>query len=215
MRNQPLPLTPADAKLPSHPGAVAVEGPIYNPSTGDWSWYLTRPISLSGVGRLQAVAEVPLPSIMALLAPVGAVPGLRIYVERPDVMRLASLPHDEMKVGRLQVAAISSLGTDGVAFRLPPSMTTAPTIAVWRNTLYPDVQVALTLDLSMTMADWARDRNRLLIILAVACLLVLALAGTLYAALRQRERVDTERKRSRDLLDSAIESRSSACVSYM
>src|SRR4051812_28648576 len=52
-RNQPLPLTPPDAKSSPHPGAVAVEGPIYNPSTGDWSWYLTRPINLSGVGRLQ------------------------------------------------------------------------------------------------------------------------------------------------------------------
>ena len=213
-RNQPLPLTPPDASTASHPGSVAVEGPIYNPATGDWSWYLTRPISLSGIGRLQAVAEVPLPSIMTLLAPVGAVPGLRIYIERPDGLRLASLPHDELKVGKQQVAAISSLGTESVAFRLPSWLIAAPTIAVWRNTLYPDVQVALTLDLSVTMADWAKDRNRLLIGIAAACLLVLALASTLYAALRQRERIEKERKKSRDLLDSAIEAMSDGFVMW-
>lgn len=47
-RNQPLPLTPADAKLPSHPGAVAVEGPIYNPSTGDWSCTSRGPSACPG-----------------------------------------------------------------------------------------------------------------------------------------------------------------------
>ena len=151
---------------------------------------------------------------MALLAPVGAVPGLRIYIERPDGLRLASLPHDELKVGKQQVAAISSLGTDGIAFKLPSWLVTSPTIAVWRNTLYPDVQVALTLDLSASMADWARDRDRLLIALGVACVLVLALAGHLYAALRQRERVETERKKSRDLLDGAIEAMSDGFVMW-
>ena len=213
-RNLPIPLTPPDASNASHPGAVAVEGPIYNPTTGDWSWYLTRPINLRGVGRLQAVAEVPLPSIMALLAPVGAVPGVRIYIERPDGLRLASLPHDELKVGKQQVAAISSLGTDGTAFKLPSWLVTSPTIAVWRNTLYPDVQVALTLDLSASMTDWARDRDRLLIALGVACVLVLALAGSMYAALRQRERVEAERKKSRDLLDGAIEAMSDGFVMW-
>ncbi len=86
--NQRLPLTPSDATSSQHPGTVAVDGPAYNATTGDWSWYLSRSISLSGIGRLQAVAEVPVPSIMALLSPVAAVPGLRIYVRAAG--RLAS-----------------------------------------------------------------------------------------------------------------------------
>jgi diguanylate cyclase (GGDEF)-like protein len=43
---------------------------------------------------------------------------------------------------------------------------------------------------------------------------VLALAGTLYAALRQRERVEAERKKSRDLLDGAIEAMSDGFVMW-
>jgi diguanylate cyclase (GGDEF)-like protein len=213
-RNLLLPLTPPDASAASFPGATAVEGPIYNPTTGDWSLYLARPISLRGAGRLQSVAEVPLPSIMALLAPAGAVPGMRIYIERPDGLRLASLPQDELKVGKKQAAAISSLGSDSIAFNLPSWLIPSPNIAVWRNTLYPDVQVALTLDLSAALADWTRDRDRLLMALGVACLLVLALAGALHAALRQHERVEAERKTSRDLLDGAIEAMSDGFVMW-
>ena len=195
--NLPLPLPPPDASAAALPGAT-VEGPIYNSVTGGWSWYLTRPISLRTVGRLQAVAEIPLSSIITLLAPVSAVPGLRIYMERPDGRRLASLPHDELEVGKQQVAAISSIGPEGISLSLPSWLITSPTIAVWRNTLYPDVKVALTLDLSASLADWTRDRGRLLVALGVVCLLVLALAATLYAAVRQHERVEAERKRSED-----------------
>ena len=114
---------------------------------------------------------MPVPSILALLAPVAAVPGLRIYIQRPDGSRLASFPNDELKVGKYQVVAFSGLGPESVAFSLPSTVTTIPTVAVWRNTLYPDVQVALTLDLSVALADWVRDRDRLLIVLGLACLL--------------------------------------------
>jgi diguanylate cyclase (GGDEF)-like protein len=212
LRDLPLPLTPADSNTASV--TVAIQGPIYNPTTGEWSWYLTRPISLRGVGRLQAVAEVPVPSIMTPLAPVSAVPGLRVYIERPDGLRLASWPQDESKLGKQQVAAISSFGIEITAFSLPSWLTTSPTIAVWRNTLYPDVQVALTLDLSASMTDWARDRDRVLMALGVACLLVLALAGALFAALRQRERVEAERKKAHDLLNGAIEAMSDGFVMW-
>jgi light-regulated signal transduction histidine kinase (bacteriophytochrome) len=129
---------------------------------------------------------------------MGAITGLRIYIERPDGLRLASLPHDELAVGKVQRAPINSLGTDGIVFNVPRRFVTSPTIAVWRNTLYPDVQVALTLDLSANLTDWARDRDRQILALGVLCLLLLALAGTLYAALRQHEQVEAERKRSDD-----------------
>jgi len=212
--NQPLPLSLSHLDAALHPGATAVEGPVRNSATGDWSWFLVRPVTLPGVGYLQAVAEVPVPFITALLTPVGKIPGLRISIERPDGLLLAGLPHDELKIGRQLVPAIGSLRTDGIAFRVPPKTMRVPTLAVSRQTLYPDVEVTLTLDLSTAMTDWVRDRSRLLIAVSLVEILVFAFAAALCAALRQRERVETERKKSRDILDSAIESMSDGFVMW-
>src|SRR3974377_809238 len=77
-----------------------VGGPVRNALTGAWSWFLVRAITLQGVGRLQAVAEVPVPYVMSLLSPVGEIGGLRINLERPDGTLLASLPHDELRIGQ-------------------------------------------------------------------------------------------------------------------
>jgi diguanylate cyclase (GGDEF)-like protein len=212
-RNQPPPPIPPPQGAP-HPGTVAVQGPLRNPLTGDWTLLLARPIALPGVGELQAVAEIPMAFITTLLSPVGEIPGLRIYIERPDGLLLASLPHDELKIGKQLVPAVNNLKPDNVPFLVPPKIMRPATVAISRHTLYPDVQVTLTLDLSTAMADWARDRDRLLIVVTMAGLLVLALAVALYAAMRERERVETERMKSRDTLDSAIESMSDGFVMW-
>lgn len=212
--SQPLPLTLTGASAAAHPGAVTADGPTYNATTGEWSWYLSRAVSLTGIGRVHAVAEMPLRSITALLAPVGAVPGLRIYIERPDGRCLASFPYDGLNPDKPQVAAVNTRGPENVAFRLPARLLTQPAIAVWRSTLYPDVRVAAVLDLTTSMAGWAKDRDRLLAGLSVACLLILALAGALYAAFRQRDRVETERKHSRQVLESTIEAMSDGFVMW-
>ena len=212
-RTQPPPPIPPQDRAP-RPGAVAVEGPLRNALTGDWTWLLARPINLPGVGELRAVAEVPVAFITTLLAPVGEIPGLRINIVAPDGVLLASLPHDELKIGKPLVPAINNLKPDNVPFLVPPKLMRAATVAMTRHTLYPDVEVTVTLDLSTAMADWVRDRNRLLVVVATAGLLVLALAGALYAAMRQRERVEMERMRSRETLDSAIESMSDGFVMW-
>jgi PAS domain-containing protein len=152
--------------------------------------------------------------ITTLLFPVGEIPGLRINIEQSNGLLLASVPHDELKIGKQLVPAIYNLKPDNVPFLVPPKLMRTATVAMTRHTLYPDVQVTLTLDLSTAMADWARDRNRLLIVVAAAGLLVLALAGALYAAMRQRERVEAERMNSRETLDNAIESMSDGFVMW-
>jgi PAS domain-containing protein len=188
----------------ARPGAVAVDGPVRNRLTGDWSWFLARPITLPGIGELQVVAEVPVAFITTLLAPVGEIPGLRIDIVRPDGALLASLPHDEGRIGKPAAPA----RRDAKAAKR------AGIIAISRPTLYPDVKVALTLELSTAMADWVRDRNRALAAIAGAGVLVLALAAALFAAMRQREWVEIERMRSRQILDDAIESMADGFVMW-
>lgn len=196
--NLPLPLDNAT----HNPGTAMLGGPLYNAATGEWSWYLSRPVNLPGIGPLMAVAEIPLSATMAILASSIAMPeGVHIIIERSDGLRLASVPYDGLTIGKRMVA-ISSLDRDeGQIFRLPND---SSIIAVWRNSLYPDLQVALTIDLTPRLVDWARDSDHLLYGVIVACLLVLGIAVTSTLALRQHERVEqgliNEKKLEADLL---------------
>jgi diguanylate cyclase (GGDEF)-like protein len=145
---------------------------------------------------------------------VGQIPGLRISIQRRDGQLLVSQPYDETQVGKLQPAMISHIPADGVAHMVPPELIREPTIGVVHTSLYPDVTIALTLDLTTAMEDWVRDRNQMIALVAIAGALLIALALTLDAARRQRVRADAERSRARAVLDSAIESMSDGFVMW-
>jgi hypothetical protein len=113
-RNLSLPAFPSHSGPEPTPGAVEVDGPVRNASTGAWSWFLVRSINVAGVESLRAVAEVPIPYVMSLFSPIGKTPGLHIDLERPDGTLLASLPHDELRIGQRSDPAISSLAADSV-----------------------------------------------------------------------------------------------------
>ncbi|MDR3533768.1 MAG: EAL domain-containing protein [Rhodopila sp.] len=203
-----------DLKSAGSGGTAIVAGPLRNPVTGDWVLLVVRPVSVPGVGVLDAIAEVPLPLVSVLFSAVGEIPGLRISLERRNGQLLVSQPYDEMQIGKLQRAAISKVQANGIAFMVPHDLVPAPTIGVARASLYPDVMIALTLDLKTTMADWVRDRNRMIALVGIAVVLLFALALTLDVARRQRERADAERNRARAMLDSAIESMSDGFVMW-
>ena len=86
-----------------------------NALTGEWSLMFLRAMELPGVGPLVAVAEVPVPLIATMLAPIGEVPGMRISVERADGRVLAVLPHDETADGPAAGAGRRPLPADGSA----------------------------------------------------------------------------------------------------
>ena len=198
----------------AEPGGTAlVEGPLRNPVTGDWVLLIIRQVSVPGIGLLDAVAEVPLPLVIPLFSAVGEIPGLRIALERRDGTLLVSQPYDEMRIGK-QAAAIRPVQADGVAFMVPRKRIKAPTIGVVRESLYPDVIIALTLDLNTALTDWVRDRNRMVAVVAIAIVLLSALAFALAAGRRQREHADIERSRARAVLESAIESMSDGFVMW-
>jgi diguanylate cyclase (GGDEF)-like protein len=157
---------------------------------------------------------VPLPLVTVLFTSVGEIPGLRIALERRNGDLLVSQPYDEMAIGKPQRAAVSPIQSNGVAFMVPTRLIKKPTIGVARASLYPDVMIALTLDLRTATEDWVRDRNRMIGVVTVALLLLGGLALTLAAARRQRERADAERSRAGAVLDSAIESMSDGFVMW-
>jgi diguanylate cyclase (GGDEF)-like protein len=198
----------------SRSGAAAVAGPIRNPVTGDWVLLVVRNVSVPGVGILSAVAEVPLPLITELFSAVGEIPGLRVSLERRSGQLLVSQPYDEMQVGKLQFAAISQLRASGISFMVPSNLIQTPTLGVARSSLYDNVTIVLTLDLKAAMADWVRDRDRMIVAVIIAVGLVLALALTLNATLRARARAEAERGKARATLDSAIECMSDGFVMW-
>jgi diguanylate cyclase (GGDEF)-like protein len=219
--HQPLPFSlptrtdPSDpGHGPAHPGGVIIQGPVRNALTGSWSWFLMRPILLPGVGELEAVAEIPVPFIMTLLAPVGDVSGLRINLERPDGVLLASLPHDEVRIGRTVEPAGSRHSAEGSVTLTRSAVPDGDALFIWEHTLYPDVDITLTLDVARATRDWHRDRDRLVVVVAIASVLVLAFAASLFVTLRQHQRLEAERKASRDMLDSAIDAMSDGFVMW-
>ena len=197
---------------PGDPASLA--GPVRNPVTGDWDVLVVRPLSLPGVGVLNAVAEVPLSLMTGLFSAVAEVPGLRIALERPDGRLVFSRPYSEVSIGKPRPDAISPIATSELPFMVPRNLIKAPTLGIARASLYPDLMIALTLDLKTATADWVRDRNRLIAVVAVAVLLLSALALTLMAARRERDRADAERSQARTVLESAIESMSDGFVMW-
>lgn len=213
-RHRMLPVGAGGGPDGSHPGTAAISGPVRNPLTGEWALFLARPITLPGPGALLAVAEIPVPLIATLLAPVGEIPGLRITIERADGRLLASLPHDETRMGhRLEHNPIIH-AADGTATEMPGRFAGGPVIAAARTTLYPDIIVVAAYESGAAFAEWSTDRRRLLAVAAGVGLLLLALALALDAALRQRERIEAERTRARAVLESAIESMSDGFVMF-
>jgi diguanylate cyclase (GGDEF)-like protein len=205
---------PVDVISATSGGTATVAGPLRNPVTGDWVLLVVRQILVPSVGSVEAVAEVPLPLMTPLFSAVGEIPGLRISIERRDGQLLLSQPYDEMQVGKVQRAAVSLIQANGAIFMLPTKLIKAPTLGVARTSLYPDVMIALTLDLKTTMADWVRDRNRMIVLVIIAAGILAALAMTLDAARRLQKRADAERSKARAMLDSAIESMSDGFVMW-
>lgn len=200
---RPLPI---DALMHAH-GPTTLVGPFRNSATGDWSLYVSR--SVPGWDDIRPVAEVPLSTLMGLLAETtGLAPGMRILLERPNGQLIASLPHDELQTGHVREDALGGRDATGKAFMATDPVDGKPLRAVVRATLYPDVRVVVTESRDMVLADWRRDRDRMLVSVALGGLLITAFAGALIFALRLRERADAERHRAASVLANAIEAMS-------
>ena len=169
---------------------------------------------MPGVGELFALAEVPVPLLATVLGSAGEQRGLRITVETTDGTLLASLPHDEARMGERLSRSAADMPTDGSAFTMPSRFTDTQVIASARATLYPDVVVVASYDAGAAFAEWAQDQRRVHFAAAGAALLLTALGLALLAALRQREKIESERARARQVLENAIESMSDGFVMF-
>ncbi|WP_149541159.1 PAS-domain containing protein [Siccirubricoccus phaeus] len=213
-RNRELPIEPEHLAEALQLGAAVISGPARNPLTGEWALFLLRAVTLSELGPLIAVAEVPLTLVTTLLGPVGEVPGIVISLEREDGTMLLRLPHDELLMGRRLAETGTGLPYDGSVLVMHGVAPGQGSFAAGRLTLYKNVHISVSYALEDAFATFNLDRRRVLGAAAgtAAMLLLLALALTL--ALRQREKVEAERAQARAVLESAIETMPDGFVMY-
>jgi diguanylate cyclase (GGDEF)-like protein/PAS domain S-box-containing protein len=213
-RNRPIAVDPALLADAPRSGGVTITGPVLNSTTGEWALFFARLVQLPGVGPLYAVAEVPVPLVITLLAPSAETKGVRTSVERAGGQLLASLPHDESRIGQPTTPPIDTLSRTGRAFYLADRFRGDPTIAAIRPTLYRTVFVMVAYDEAVALEEWQRERDRVIVIATGASTLVVLLTVALVLALQQRQRAVAERTRSRVMLEGAIESMSDGFVMF-
>ncbi|MCA3359451.1 MAG: PAS-domain containing protein [Roseomonas sp.] len=213
-RRLPLPSISSFAEVAARGGSVLIGGPVLNANTGEWTLFFARNIVLPTLGPVMAVAEVPVPVVQAILSSAGESLGLRVTLERDDGTLLASVPHDETRIGQKLTPPAAALR--GVAITEPIRSRFTPEIvfAAVRPTLYPALTVAVTLEVDTALKGWYADRTRAFVVSGALGLMILLVAGALMVGLRQRERVEDERATARRTLENALESMSDGFVMF-
>lgn len=181
-------------------------GPVRNSIAGDWAVYVARIVpEWDGVVPL---AEVPLRTLMELLAETGLPPRARLFLERPDGQLIASLPHDELQTGKMRPSMLGDHPADGKAGFVSTPDGRQENIVVGRVSLYGDVRVVMAGERADLLAEWSQDRNRTIGAAAFGGVLIAAFATALLVALGQRERSEAERAHAARVLVNAIEAMS-------
>ncbi|MBR0672001.1 ATP-binding protein [Neoroseomonas soli] len=213
-RRLPLPVETGFSELASSSGGVSFGGPVQNPSTGEWTLFFARNVTIMGLGPVLAVAEVPVHSVRSLLSASGESPGLQTTLERDDGTLLASVPHDETRIGQ----RLGSLGSAAFTTQQPgiavSRFTGRPVFAASRPSLYPTLTITATIEVDEALAGWYRDRVRALAVSTVLGSVIILVALALMIILRQRDKAEEERARARRTLENALESMSDGFVMF-
>jgi len=186
-------------------------GPLRNAITGDWSLYVAR--TVRGWNGIVPVAEVPLPTLMKLLAETGVSRSTRVFLERANGQIVASLPYDELLIGKSQAIARPEQSNNGRAFAQEADRGET-TLTVVRPSLYGDIQVVLSTSSATFLADWRKDRDGTILAAAIAALLMTAFSGAIFVVIHQRDRAEAERRQAATVLDNAIEAMSDGFVMW-
>ena len=213
-RRLPLPVETGFSELAERGGGVSIGGPVQNPTTGEWTLFFARNITVIGLGPVLAVAEVPVPSVRALLTAAGESPGLRTTLERDDGVLLAAVPHDETRIGQRLDPPARALGIGPEATTTTSRFTGTPVFAAVRPTLYSTLLITTTIDVDAALAGWYRDRVRAFAVSSVLGMVIILVALALMIMLRQRDKAEEERAKARRTLESALESMSDGFVMF-
>ncbi|MBR0648208.1 response regulator [Roseomonas terrae] len=213
-RRLPLPVETGFSDLVERGGGVSIGGPVQSPSTGEWTLFFARNVTVVGLGPVLAVAEVPVPSVRFLLTAAGESPGLRTTLERDDGVLLASVPHDETRIGQRLEPNARATGVGAQAVLTTSRFSGAPVFASVRPTLYSTLYITTTIEVDAALAGWYRDRIRAFIVSSMLGLVIVLVTLALMIMLRQRDKAEAERARARLTLENALEAMSDGFVMF-
>ncbi|MCA3274095.1 MAG: response regulator [Roseomonas sp.] len=213
-RRLPLPSASSFAEVAARGGSVLIGGPVLNANTGEWTLFFARNIVLPTLGPVMAVAEVPVPVVQSILSSAGESLGLRVTLERDDGTLLASVPHDETRIGQRLIPPAAALPGVSSSEPIRSRFASEWVFAAVRPTLYPALTVAVTLEVDTALGGWYADRSRAFVVSGAIGLMILLVTGALMVGLRQRERVEDERATARRTLENALESMSDGFVMF-
>ncbi len=163
-------------------------GPTKIDSTGDWSIYMVRPVTIPSSGNWMAVAEIPIRTLMGALQPISDIPGLTVTLRQKDGLVVASLPHDETTIGKPMTAADQGSSDSRIV----------------RETLYQGLSVIIALDREQFARERLKDSSASTLLFAVSGGLVLGVGLLIVFGLRRQARLVHERRNAQMLLEDAI-----------
>ena len=213
-RRLPLPVETGFSELAERSGGVSIGGPVQNPTTGEWTLFFARNVTVAGLGPLLAVAEVPIPSVRSLLTAAGESPGMRTTLERDDGILLTSVPHDETRIGQRLEPNARAMGIGAKAVMTVSRFSGAPVFTSVRPTLYHTLLITTSINVDTALAGWYADRIRAFAVSSILGMVIILVALTLMVMLRQRDKAEAERARARLTLDNALESMSDGFVMF-
>ena len=213
-RRLPLPSASSFAEVAARGGSVLIGGPVLNANTGEWTLFFARNIVLPTLGPVMAVAEVPVPVVQSILSSAGESLGLRVTLERDDGTLLASVPHDETRIGQKLIPPAAAIRLMTTSEPVQSRFTQDMVFVAVRATLYPALTVAVTLEVDTALKGWYADRSRAFLVSGALGLMIMLVASALMVGLRQRERIEDERATARRTLENALESMSDGFVMF-
>jgi signal transduction histidine kinase/CheY-like chemotaxis protein len=213
-RRLPLPVETGFSELAERGGGVSIGGPVQNPSTGEWTLFFARNVTVVGIGPVLAVAEVPVPSVRALLSAAGEPDGVRTTLERDDGVLLTSVPHDETRIGQRIEPPARQLAANQRATLTTSRFSGRSVFASVRPTLYPTLFITTTFEVDAALSSWYRDRVRAFTVSSILGIVIIGVALALMVILRQRDKAEAERARARLTLENALESMSDGFVMF-
>ena len=213
-RRPPVAAEGAFSDLGAPGGAVLIAGPVQNPVTGEWSLFLARNVAVQGLGPVLAMAEIPVQQIQSLLYGGAEGPGLRMTLERGGGTLLATLPHDETRIGSRLSPTAAELVRQGVPDDFGSRFGGGPALIAVRPTLYPALFVTASITAEAALATWHQERRTAWMLSGALAVLVLTVALALNEWLRHRDRVEAERSQARQMLENAIESMTEGFVMF-